>query len=215
MPPPLPTYEGRRPAAMGGMYRSKRGVSQAAGNRSGIDALHFRNAGMSSAEADQAATDIMRQGFNVSSSGEAVPSDLFARSSRMQRAPGPTMRERFGTATATTGASAPVVATGRVGAGRGSDAVLPDFAIEREVMTGTPPPRGLPPTMRDVLSERVDTIGPAGTPTRISSKYGTATLGTPGVRGTVNEGARTRFKPIPLQDYFRQRRAAQRERGIA
>jgi hypothetical protein len=214
MPPPLPTYEGRRPAAMGGMFRSKRGVSQAAGNRSGLDELYARNAGLSSAEATQAATDAMRAGVNISSSGSAIPTDFFARQ-RMQRAPGPTMRERFGTATATTGASAPVVATGRVGAGRGSDAVLPDFAIEREVMTETPSPRGLPPTIRDVLSERVDTIGPAGAPTRISSKYGTATLGTPGVRGTTNEGARTRFKPIPLQDYFRQRRAAQRERGIA
>lgn len=203
---------------MGGMYRSKRGVSQAAGNRSGLDELYARNAGLSSAEATQAATDVMRQGFNVSSSGEAVPSDLFARSSRMQRTQAPTMRERFGTATATTGASAPVVATGRVGVG-GAGA-LPQIAMERPVMQLDETviesrPQGMPPTMRDVLSERVDTIGPAGAPTRISSKYGTATLGTPGVRGTVNEGAMTRFKPIPLQDYFRQRRTAQRERGIA
>jgi hypothetical protein len=203
---------------MGGMFRSKRGVSQAAGNRSGLDALHFRNAGMSSAEADQAATDVMRQGFNVNSRGEAIPSDIFARSSRMQRAPRPTMRERFGTATATTGTPAPVVATGRVGVG-GAGA-LPQIAMERPAIQLDETviesrPQGMPPTMSDVLSERVDTIGPAGAPTRISSKYGTATLGTPGARGMVNEGARTRFKPIPLQDYFRQRRAAQRERGIA
>jgi len=200
---------------MGGMFRSKRGVSSAAGNRSGLDALYFRNAGMSSAEADQAATDVMSRGFNVNSRGEAVPSDIFARSSRMQRAPGPTMRERFGTATATTGRP---TATGRVGVG-GAGA-LPQIAMERPVMQLDETviesrPQGMPPTMRDVLSERVDTIGPAGAPTRISSKYGTATLGTPGVRGTTNEGAMTRFKPIPLQDYFRQRRAAQRERGIA
>ena len=224
---------------MGGMYRSKRGVSQAAGNRSGLDELYARNAGLSSAEATQAATDIMRQGFNVNSRGEAVPSDIFARSSRMQRAPGPTMRERFGTATATTGTPAPVVATGRVGVG-GAGA-LPQVAMERPPVMQLDETvieshlQGMPPTMSDVLSERVDTIGPAGAPTRISSKYGTATRQDFALspserlkaeagksvrpasmpRATVNEGAMTRFKPIPLQDYFRQRRAAQRERGIA
>jgi hypothetical protein len=198
---------------MGGMYRSKRGVSSAAGNRSGLDELYARNAGLSSAEATQAATDAMRAGVNISSSGSAIPTDFFARQ-RMQRAPGPTMRERFGTATATTGP----VATGR--AGVGGAGMLPQVAMERPVMQLDETviesrPQGMPPTMRDVLSERVDTIGPAGTPTRISSKYGTATLGTPGARGMVNEGAMTRFNSIPLQKYLRQRRAAQRERGIA
>lgn len=202
---------------MGGMFRSKRGVSQAAGNRSGLDEIYARNAGLSSAEATQAATDAMRAGVNINSSGSAIPTDFFARQ-RMQRAPGPTMRERFGTATATAGTPAPVAATGRVGVG-GAGA-LPQIAMERPAIQLDETviesrPQGMPPTMRDVLSERVDTIGPAGSPTRISSKYGTATLGTPGVRGTVNEGAMTRFKPIPLQDYFRQRRTAQRERGIA
>ena len=237
MPPSPPTYEGRRPAAMGGMYRSKRGVSQAAGNRSGLDELYARNAGLSSAEATQAATDVMSRGFNVNSRGEAVPSDFFARQ-RMQRAPGPTMRERFGTATATAGTPAPVVATGRVGVG-GAGA-LPQIAMERPVMQLDETvieshPQGMPPTMSDVLSERVDTIGPAGAPTRISSKYGTATRQdfalSPSERlkaeagksvrpasmpsATVNEGAMTRFNSIPLQKYLRQRRAAQRERGIA
>ena len=233
MSAPTPTYEDRRPAAMGGMYRSKRGVSQAAGNRSYLDELYFRNAGLSSSEARQAAIDLMRSGFNVLPSGEATPSDLFARSSRMQRtstpAAGqppsavpddtvtpseqgalasitglnpddlramasvqPTMRERFST-----------VATEE-----------PTAQLGETVITGSRPAQGMPPTIRDVLSDRVDTIGPAGAPTRISSNYGTATLGTPGARATVNEGAATRFNSVPLQKYLKQLRVDQRERGI-
>ena len=248
MPPPTPTYEDRRPAAMGGMYRSKRGVSQAAGNRSYLDELYFRNAGLSSSEARQAAIDLMRSGFNVLPSGEATPGDLFARSSRMQRtstpAAGqppsavpddtvtpseqgalasitglnpddlramasvqPTMRERFST-----------VATEE-----------PTAQLGETVITGSRPAQGMPPTIRDALSHRVDTIGPAGAPTRISSLYGTATRQdfalSPSERLKAEAGKYVRpasmpratvkdsdayhlhYKPVPLLEYLRQRGA--------
>lgn len=77
-----------------------------------------------------------------------------------------------------------------------------------------PKPQIMPATASDAASGRVDTMGPGGSPSQITSKYGTASITTGPRKGKAMTRDTFAGRNIPLKEWLKQRRAAQAERGI-
>lgn len=174
----------------------------------------MRNAGMTSDEAREAAIDVYNRGGMITPQGTMTRRDIFTQGRQMvgpQAAPSsippatqPPVppRERFrerGTVASTAGIN---------------PENLRNMA-KVESFKPTSKPQIMPATASDAASGRVDTMGPEGSPSQITSKYGTASI-TPGPRvGKAMTRDTFAGRNVPLKEWLRQRRAAQAERGIA